>query len=193
MVANSERHCVLIYEIYENLNRKVVFMFILKLFTVLMTKVMKKIFSMLFIAAMCCMAMVSCGNEDEPEKPVRNIWETVHESESDIYYQFYIDTQKDSSSIFMYNIVFTIGDRVSPAMTIRVDAPLTVDKSGQVFTYAGTGIAPYMMMGSGMIQLTEEDYLVNNLTCVVDTKNRTYDIKFDCHGGRDGRSKERRG
>lgn len=148
-----------------------------------MTKVMKKIFSMLFIAAMCCMAMVSCGNEDEPVKPVRNIWETVHESESDIYYQFYIDTQKDSSSIFMYNIVFTIGDRVSPAMTIRVDAPLTVDKSGQVFTYAGTGIAPYMMMGSGMIQLTDDDYLVNNLTCVVDTKNRTYDIKFDCHGG----------
>lgn len=148
-----------------------------------MTKVMKKFFSMLFIAAMCCVALVSCGNEDEPVKPVRNIWETVHESESDTYYQFYIDTQKDSSSIFMYNIVFTIGDRVSPAMTIRVDAPLTVDKSGQVFTYAGTGIAPYMMMGSRMIQLTEEDYLVNNLTCVVDTKNRTYDIKFDCHGG----------
>ena len=34
-----------------------------------MTNVMKKLFSMLFIAAMCCMALVSCGNDDEPVKP----------------------------------------------------------------------------------------------------------------------------
>ena len=45
---------------------------------------------------------------------------------------------KDSSTIYMYNIVFSIGEATSPAMTLRVDAPVTVDKSGKVYTYAGT-------------------------------------------------------
>ena len=145
---------------------------------------MKKLFSLLFLAAVCSMALVSCGSDDdEPAQPVKTNIESAHETESETYFQFDINTESDSSSIYMYNIVFTIGDNVSPAMTIRVDAPLVVDKTGKIFIYSGTGINPYMLMGSRMIQLTDDAYKVNNLNCIVNTKDQTYDISFDCHGG----------
>ena len=35
----------------------------------------------------------------------------------------------------------------------------------------------------GLTAMMDDRYLVTNLTCTVDTKNRTYDIAFDCHGG----------
>jgi len=144
---------------------------------------MKKLVSMLFIAAMLSMALVSCGDDDEPVKPLSANLESEYVNESDTHFLFAIDTKKDSSSIYMYNIVFKIGDAVSPAMSIRVDAPVTVDKSGKVYTYSGTGMHPYMQRGSTLIQLTDERYLVTNLTCTVDLNRRTYDIAFDCHGG----------
>lgn len=109
--------------------------------------------------------------------------ESEYESETDTHFLFDIDMDKDSSSIYMYNIVFRIGEATSPAMTLRVDAPVTVDKDGKVYTYAGTGIVAYMMRGTTWMPMPGESYLVNNLTCTVDTKNSTYSIAFDCHGG----------
>ncbi len=145
---------------------------------------MKKLFSMLLIAALFSMAVTSCGNDnDEPDVPTTASLESQYESETDVHFLFDINTEKDSSSIYMYNIVFTIGDAVSPAMNIRVDAPVTVDKTGKIFTYAGTGIHPWMKRGSTMMQLTDPRYLVTDLTCTVNTSNKTYSIKFDCHGG----------
>lgn len=139
---------------------------------------------MLFIAAMLSMALVSCGNDDEPAKPVNADLESEYtDAATETHYKFMINTAQDSSTIYVYNIQFTIGDRVSPAMTIRVDAPVTVDKSGKVFTYAGTGMHPYMLRGTTEMQLFDDAYLVTNLKCTVDTKNSTYDIAFDCHGG----------
>ena len=144
---------------------------------------MKKIFTLLFVATMLSLVFSACGKDDEPDKPVSADLESAYDNETDLHFLFAINTEKDSSSIYMYNIVFTIGEAQSPAMNIRVDAPLTVDKTGNVFTYAGTGMHPYMQRGSTMMQLTDDRYQVTNLTCTVDTKNRTYDIAFDCHGG----------
>lgn len=104
-------------------------------------------------------------------------------NETDTRFEFDIDMDKDSSSIFMYNIVFRIGEATSPAMTLRVDAPVTVDKSGKVYTYAGTGIVAFMKRGTTWMPMPGDTYMVNNLTCNVNPAAKTYDIAFDCHGG----------
>ena len=83
----------------------------------------------------------------------------------------------------MYNIVFRIGETTSPAMTLRVEAPVTVDKSGKVYTYSGTGIMAYMMRGTTWTPMPGEAYLVQNLTCTVNPDAKSYYITFDCHGG----------
>ena len=220
-----------------------------------MTKVMKKLFSILLIAVFC-MVLVSCGN-DEPSKtasptisfevlenevivnavgdgevllyqdnsltsnPVSVIRtgmnysvtftataqeegkeisdittlvveiphintvnvSSIYESETDTHYMFDIDLEKDSSSIYLYNIVFRIGESTSPAMNIRIDAPVTVDKTGKIYTYAGTGIMPYMMRGNTPVPMPGDTYLVTDLLCNVNTEAKTFDIKFDCHDG----------
>ena len=104
-------------------------------------------------------------------------------NETDTRFEFDIDMDKDSSAIFMYNIVFRIGEATSPAMTLRVDAPVTVDKSGKVYTYAGTGIVAFMKRGTTWMPMPGDTYMVNNLTCNVNPSAKTYDIAFDCHGG----------
>ena len=146
---------------------------------------MKKFLSMLFIATMLGMVFMSCGDDkkDEPIVPDAQKLESMYESETDTHFTFDIDMAKDSSSIYMYNIVFRIGEATSPAMTLRVDAPVTVDKNGKVYTYAGTGIVAYMQRGTTWMPMPSEAYLVNNLTCTVNTSAKTYDIAFDCHGG----------
>lgn len=117
------------------------------------------------------------------DKLVRFTAESEYESATDTHFQFDIDLEKDSSSIYMYNIVFRIGDATSPAMTLRVDAPVTVDKSGKVYTYSGTGIMGYMMRGTSWVPMPGDAYLVHNLTCNVNPEAKTYSISFDCHGG----------
>lgn len=104
-------------------------------------------------------------------------------NETDTRFEFDIDLDKDSSTIYMYNIVFRIGEATSPAMTLRVDAPVTVDKSGKVYTYAGTGIVAFMKRGTTWMPMPGDTYMVNNLTCNVNPAAKTYDIAFDCHGG----------
>jgi hypothetical protein len=96
---------------------------------------------------------------------------------------FDIDLAKDSSTIYLYNIVFRIGEVESPPMAIRIDAPVTTDRTGKVYTYAGTDIAPYMLRGSVFLLMTDDRYKVTDLLCHVNTEAKTYDIKFDCHGG----------
>ena len=143
---------------------------------------MKKLFNVLFLATMLGMVLVSCGDEkDEPVGPSNYQLESISESETDTHFTFVIDLDKDSSSIYLYNVVFTIGETQSPAMNIRIDAPVTVDKSGKIYTYAGTDITPFLLRGNTPVPMPSMP--VTNLTCNVDTKNKTFNIFFNCHGG----------
>ncbi len=136
------------------------------------------------MATMLGMVFTACGDEkDAPVVPVTQNLESEYENETDTHFRFDIDMDKDSSSIYMYNIVFHIGEATSPAMTLRVDAPVTVDKAKKVYTYSGTGIVAYMMRGSTWVPMPGEAYLVHNLLCTIDTNVKSYYIKFDCHGG----------
>lgn len=117
------------------------------------------------------------------DKLVRFAVNSEFESETDTHFLFDIDLEKDSSSIYMYNIVFRIGEATSPAMTLRVDAPVTVDNDGKVFTYSGTGIVAFMMRGTTWNPMPGDAYLVHNLTCTVKPDAKEYYITFDCHGG----------
>ena len=141
---------------------------------------MKKLLPALLLAVLS-LAFTACGDDDEPVVPEAQRIESVYESETDTHFTFDIDMDKDSSSIYLYNVVFTIGEVQSPAMNIRIDAPVTVDKTGKVFTYAGTDIVPYMLRGTTPVPMPS--FMVTNLTCTVDTKNKTYDMFFNCHGG----------
>ena len=108
---------------------------------------MKKLFSILFMATMFGLVFTACGDDDDdPPVPTQKL-ESVYLEPTDTHFMFDIDLNKDSSSIYLYNIVFHIGEAVSPAMNIRIDAPVTVDKSGKVYTYSGTNIMPYLLRG----------------------------------------------
>lgn len=142
---------------------------------------MKKIFSMLLVAAALCIMTTACGDDkDEPVAPKPQKLESEHSATNDTYLVYDIDLDKDSSSIYVYNAVFQMGDKTSPALNIRVDAPCTVDKTGKVYTYSGTNIVPYLMMGSTPTPFPT--LRANNLRSVVDTEKRTYSITFDCQG-----------
>lgn len=142
---------------------------------------MKKLFA-LFAVVVLGMAFVSCGDDkDEPVKPepLGNL-ESVYENANDKHYLFDIDLNKDSSSIYIYNVQFAPS---APLLTIRIDAPVVVDRSGKIYTFAGTGIAPFMQRQSVFLPMTDEQYQVTDLLCNVNTEAKTYDIKFNCHGG----------
>ena len=125
------------------------------------------------MATMLGMVFTACGDDDEdPAIPTQKL-ESVYLEPTDTHFMFDIDLNKDSSSIYLYNIVFHIGEAVSPAMNIRIDAPVTVDKSGKVYTYSGTTIMPYLLRGNTPVPMP----------CKVDTKDKKYSITFDCHGG----------
>ena len=142
---------------------------------------MKKIFPLLLLAALC-LTFTACGDEkDEPVVPTQNLESVCENALTDTHFTFDIDLDKDSSSIYLYNVVFKIGERESPPMNIRIDAPCTVDKTGKVFTYAGTDIIPFLLQGTTPVPAP--GFVVTNLTCTVDTKNKTYDMFFNCHGG----------
>lgn len=142
---------------------------------------MKKIFSTLLFAALLSMAFVSCGNEkDEPVTPPSQKIESVHGEANDTYLVWDIDMAKDSSAIYVYNAVFQMGSVSSQPLNISVNAPVTVDKTGKVFTFAGTGIVPCLMMGTTPVPVPTLH--VNNLRSVVNTGNKTYSISFDCQG-----------
>ena len=140
---------------------------------------MKKLLSMLFVAAMISIAFTACGDDkDEPDVPQPQNLESIDESETDAHFTFDIDVNKDSSSIYIYNVKFD--ERMPVTVNIRIDAPCTVDKTGKVFTLAGTDIIPYLLSGTPKPM---PSYLITNLTCTVDTKQKTYSIFFNCHGG----------
>ena len=148
---------------------------------------MKKFLSMMAIVALM-MTTAVCGdddNSDDPKSPTNSAWNSVHELSTDAHFTFYptqqqgIEKFSGYGTIMLYNVQFTIGERVSPKMNIRIDAPVSTQKDQ--ITYSGTDIIPYLIMGS--TPTPAEQFVVTNLTATVDTKNKTYSISFDCHGG----------
>lgn len=109
--------------------------------------------------------------------------ESIYENVNNLHFAFDIDMSKDLSYIYLYNIIFTIGTQQSPALNVRIDAPVTYDKNTATYTFSGTGLPPYQIRGGSLIPMTDELYRVNDLTCTINLKNKTYSITFDCHGG----------
>lgn len=141
---------------------------------------MKKLLPMLLFAALC-LAFIACGDDkDEPDAPIAQQLESEHSEANDTYLIWDIDLDKDSSIIYVHNAVFMMGDQPSPSLHIRVDAPCTVDKTGKVFTFAGTNIIPYLMQGTTAVPFPT--LRVNNLKSIVNTADTTYSISFDCQG-----------
>jgi len=142
---------------------------------------MKKIFSMLLVAITLCMVVAACGDDkDEPVAPKPQKLESEHSAITDTYLVYDIDLSKDSSSIYVYKVVFMMGDKPSPSLNISVNSPCTVDKTGKVYTFIGTNIIPNVIMGSTPTPFPT--LRVNNLRSVVDTEKKTYSISFDCQG-----------
>ena len=147
---------------------------------------MKKIFSMLLVVAALCMVVTACGDDkDEPVVPQAQKLESEHSATNDTYLVYDIDLSKDSSTIYVYNAVFSMGSVSSYPLNISVNAPCSVDKKGKVFTFAGTGIVPCLMMGSTAVPFPTLS--VNNLRSIVNTENKTYSISFDCQGTANGK------
>jgi len=143
---------------------------------------MKKLLFTWMIAAIV-LGLAACGS-DEPNTPNETksqSIESVYAADTDVHYTFDIDMEKDSSSIYFYNVVFTIGESKSPAMNIRIDAPVTVDKAGTTYTYSGTNIIPWMLRGTTWTPAPS--FVVTNLTCTVNTSAKTFRMYFNCHGG----------
>ena len=142
---------------------------------------MKKFYYILFIATMLGMALTSCGDDNEkPIKPDDDVTiESLDQNENDAHFKFDINTSKDSSSIYIYNIKFS--EQMPVTVNIRIDAPCTADKTGKVYTFAGTDIIPYMMREGTPVPAPS--FVITNLTSTVDTKNKNFNIFFNCHGG----------
>ncbi len=143
---------------------------------------MKKLVSMLFIAAMLSMGIVSCDDDkkDEPVEPISERVESEHGVANDTYLIYDIDLSKDSSTIYVFNAVFQMGEVSSPPLNISVNSPCTVDKTGKVFTFAGTNIVPNLVRGTTPVPFPT--LRVNNLRSTVDVEKKTYSISFDCVG-----------
>lgn len=149
---------------------------------------MKKFLAVLFAAAMLSIVITSCGKEDsdEPVVPITQQLESEHGEANDTYLIYDIDLDKDSSTIYVYNAVFSMGGISSPPLTISVNAPCSVDKTGKVFTFAGTNIVPNLMRGNTPVPFPTLS--VNNLRSTVDIEKKTYSISFDCQGSALGKT-----
>lgn len=149
---------------------------------------MKKFLAVLFAAAMLSIVVTSCGKDDpdEPVAPITQQLESEHGEANDTYLIYDINLDKDSSTIYVYNAVFSMGEISSPPLTISVNAPCTVDKTGKVFTFAGTNIVPNLMRGNTPVPFPTLS--VNNLRSTVDIEKKTYSISFDCQGSAMGKA-----
>jgi len=145
---------------------------------------MKKVLLLCFALSALVLSLAACGHDNnEPDPIIEPTQEltSVYANENDVHYTFDIDLDKDSSSIYCYNVVFTIGERTSPALNIRIDSPVKVSANGTTYTYQGTNIIPWMLRGSTYVPAPE--FVVTDLTCVLDMTAKTFALSFNCHGG----------
>lgn len=136
---------------------------------------------MLFITAMLGLVFTACGDDkDEPEMPKTASLESVHVGENDPYFAFDIDMNENKGTITMHNMLFAPG---APVMTLRAILPVSLSSSGDAYVMKGSGLVVEMFRGGAWVPMPGENYQLNNLTCTVNPKAKTYEISFDSHGG----------
>ena len=86
-------------------------------------------------------------------------------------------------NVLMSNVQFSIGERTSPKMTIRIpyDDHVTITGTTTGYVVTGTGITGKYLQGGTEIPF--EQSTIDNLEIVVDVVNKQYSISFDCMGG----------
>lgn len=128
-------------------------------------------------------AFSACSSDDPvnpDDKLTSTVWRSVHNAPTDTYFEFNLEKNDSGyATVRMFNIAFKSGDKESPRLNIRVDAPLT--RKGDVFTYEGTNLVPFLTMRG--TEAPVEQFIVTNFRVVVDVKQNTYSISFNCHGG----------
>ncbi len=146
---------------------------------------MKKLISMLAVMAIF-FAFTSCGN-DEPvvNNPTLDYtsWYSNHDASTEHYLTFDLEkNDKGLGTVRLYKVQFKIGERMSPKLNIRIDAPMS--RKGNVYTLKGTDITPYLMMGeSGKTDVPASQFIVTDFVATIDVEHVTYNISFKCHGG----------
>lgn len=97
------------------------------------------------------------------------------------YIHYAINLLKDSSAVYLHNVVFTIGDTQSPAMNILIKVPADFNKGDRTYNLRGTDIVPFLLRGNTPVPMASMP--VTDFDCYVDVKEMTYSISFKCHGG----------
>ena len=144
---------------------------------------MKKIMLMMALCAMA-MGLAACGDDDEPQviNVKDGVIESVEAQVTDTHYEFELNEATGTGNITVHNIVFTIGDRQSPALTIRIpNAKFT--RTRNIITFNDTDIAPEMLRGTNFVPMGDPLYNVTDLNSVIDLDKKTFSISFKCHGG----------
>ena len=144
---------------------------------------MKKLMMMMATVALM-MNLAACGDDkDEPQVQVKNgIIASVFTNENDTHYEFKLDEETNTGDITAFNVVFTIGETQSPAMTIRIPKAKFTRKNNTI-TFDDTDIAPDMLRGTSWVPMPGEQYKVTNLKSVLNLETKTFNIAFNCHGG----------
>ncbi len=106
---------------------------------------------------------------------------TSYESSTDLHFDFIFDAQTMTCQVMLYNIQFTIGDRVSPKMNIRIDVPYTHNSGVYTIKQTSDVIIPYLIRGESFVPA--DQFPVTDFKAVVNIPKKTYTIAFDCHGG----------
>ncbi|MBQ7691435.1 MAG: hypothetical protein IJT30_09665 [Muribaculaceae bacterium] len=145
----------------------------------------KKAMLLLSLVAMT-MYLSCCGSDekDEPEVVPEGTYASVYTSENDTHYEYTLDMEHQLCTITVHNVVFTIGERQSPAMTIRIPnaAIVSTSHTGAV-TIEDTNIAPEMLRGSDFVPMPDVQYIVTDLRATLNAVEKTFAITFKCHGG----------
>ena len=146
---------------------------------------MKKILMLTMAIVAMMMTLTACGDDkDEPKvvQPKDGVITSVYAQETDTHFEYELNDEEKTGTITVYNVVFTIGDRQSPAMTIRIpNAKFT--RKGNVITFDDTDIAPEMLRGTSFVPMGDALYNVTDLKSVLNLDTKIFDIAFKCHGG----------
>ena len=143
---------------------------------------MKKLFSILLFTALMGMVFTACGDDkNEPDVPTAKNLVSVHENdETDQYFVFDIDINKDWSTIYMYNIQFAPG---AHQMTLRVNVPVSLSSNKDAYVMTGTDLVAEREQEIGWLPMSDERFLLKNLSCTVNPDKKEYSISFDAHSG----------
>lgn len=144
---------------------------------------MKKLMLLMATIAMA-VSFTACSDDDEPQiiDVKDGVIVSTTEQSTDTRFEYTLNEDAGTGTIVVYNVVFTIGERQSPAMTIRIpNAKFT--RTRNIITFNDTDIAPDMLRGSTFVPMGDPAYNVTDLNSVLNLDDKTFNISFICHGG----------